>query len=760
MSDAVDHRCREEFIEGQREILKQIIDPLVDRSSVLESIVNLAEDHVEDMIASILLLDESGQQLYHGASSSLSEGYVAAIDGLHIGPKACSCGTAAFLKRRIVVEDIANDPLWADYRELTLSYGLQACWSEPVFSAAGDVIGTLAYYYRTPRHPGQWELTTIIDVAHLAGIAITHKDSIAAMQRLQSRYEDAQEIARIGSWELDIPKDKLWWSNEVYRIFAVDPKEMPLTYEGFLERVHPEDREQVNEAYSQSVAQRAPYDASHRMLMKDGTVCYVRERGRTYYDDNDQPVRSIGTVQDISEQHLAEERLSWMSYYDDLTELPNRRMFLDRLQMAIALSRRTRESLIVLYFDLNRFKLINDSLGHGVGDLVLRTVADRVDQALRASDTVARFGGDEFAILLPRSGANNAIRVTEKIAREVERPISLDEQDLVLSISAGGVIFPDDGDDALTLIKHADIAMYRAKSSGQHLCLFSGEMNEHLKGRMSLEHDLSLALERGQFSLHYQNKYHLKDLWAEDGDLGEQSLMTALRSAHADGCEALIRWNHPDRGWISPVVFIPLAEEVGLIQRITQWVVESAGRQALIWEGEGIRPERISLNISAIQLIHQGLAEDILSWVRGVGAEPSWFEVEITETAAMHNSETATEIMGELARAGMSIAIDDFGTGYSSLAYLKRIPSTVIKIDQSFIQGLPNSAEDMAIVRSTIAMAHALDKRVVAEGVETIDQLRFVANEGCDIAQGFLLNMPMDEEAFTAQLRLLHKPAD
>lgn len=760
MIDAVDHRGREQFIKGQREILKQIIDPLVDRSSILESIVNLAEYHVEDMIASILLLDESGQQLYHGASSKLPEGYVAAIDGGHIGPKAGSCGTAAFLKRRIVVEDIANDPLWADYRDLALSYGLQACWSEPVLNADGDVIGTLAYYYRTPRHPGQWELTTIEDIARLAGIAITHKDSIDAMRRLQMRFEEAQEIARIGSWELDLANNKLWWSKEVYRIFSIDSKEMSATYEGFLDRVHPEDREKVNEAYSRSVEERSPYDITHRLLMMDGTVCYVHERGRTYYDDEERPIRSIGTVQDISEQRSAEERLSWMSYYDDLTELPNRRMFLDRLQMAIELSRRNGNSLVVLYFDLNRFKIINDSLGHGVGDLVLRTVADRIDQMLRASDTVARFGGDEFAILLPESGVSNAIRVAEKVAREVERPISLDEQDLVLSISAGAVVFPDDGDDALTLLKHADIAMYRAKTSGQDLCLFSGEMSTSLKDRMLLEHELALAIGRAQFSLHYQCKYKLKGL-APMADVPDGvAFDAALKTAHRDGCEVLIRWLHPERGWISPAAFIPIAEEIGLIQKITQWVVETAARQALSWDQAGILPERISLNVSAIQLIHQGLAEDILSWIRGVGAKPSWFEVEITETAAMHNSETATEIMNELADAGMTIAIDDFGTGYSSLAYLKRIPATVIKIDQSFISDLPESAEDMAIVRSTIAMAHALGKCVVAEGVETFGQLRFLVQEGCDLGQGFLLCRPMDGEAFTSVLRSLEKSAE
>ena len=359
MIDPFDHHGREQFIKGQREILKQVIAPDIDRHSILESIVHLAEYHVEDMIASILLLDETGQQLYHGASSNLPEGYVKAINGGHIGPNAGSCGTAAFLRRRVVVEDIATDPLWADYRDVALSYGLQACWSEPILDASGEILGTLAYYYNTPKHPGEWELTTIVDIAQLAGIAIAHKDSVDAAQRLQSRFEESQEIARIGSWELGRTKNSLWWSKEVYLIFAIDAADIRPTYEGFLDRVHPEDRERVNEAYARSVAERTPYEIDHRLLLNDGTVCFVRERGRTYYDDEDRPIRSIGTVQDISEQRSAEERLSWMSYYDDLTELPNRRMFLDRLQMAIELSRRTGNSLVVLYVDPNRFNIID-----------------------------------------------------------------------------------------------------------------------------------------------------------------------------------------------------------------------------------------------------------------------------------------------------------------------------------------------------------------------------------------------------------------
>ncbi len=743
-------KIREGFILGQREILKNILDTDVTLEEVLAQLVAIAEEFDEGMVASILLLDESGKHLTHTFSPNLPLDYARAIDGGEIGARAGSCGTAAFRGERVVVEDIASDPLWADYRDLALQFGLRACWSEPFFAHSDKLLGTLAFYYKTVRAPGAWQREVLTDLGQLAGIAVVHKRMYANLVSIQSRLAEAQEIAHIGSWELDLTENRLWWSDEVYRIFSVDPEEMEPTYEWFLDCVHPEDRDMVDEAFSNAVAQHEVYDITHRLLLRNGTVRYVHERCRTYYDDGGNPVRSMGTVQDISDQRIVEERLSWLSCNDDLTELPNRRMFLDRLSMAIELCKRTNQSLVVIYFDLDRFKLINDSLGHSVGDFVLRTVADRVDQELRASDTVARFGGDEFAIMLPNSGIGSAISVAKKISEAIAQPIVLDEQELVMSVSAGAVIYPDDGDDPQTLLKHADIAMYRAKSSGDYLCLFSDEMGERLRDRLALEHELSRAVDRGQFSVHYQLKMVLP------GSAGSQQ----VHSQTLEGFEALLRWQHPDKGWISPAEFIPLAEETGRIQSVTQWVVETVSRQALEWVDMGLRPPRISINISAIQLMHHGLAEDILSWISASGGDPSWLEVEITETAAMHNAEAAIGIMEHLTAAGLTVSIDDFGTGYSSLAYLKRIPASIIKIDQSFIRGLPDDSEDLAIVRSTIAMAHALEKRVVAEGIETSEQLACLNALDCDAGQGYLLGRPQGAEETTNYLKSLQQSTD
>ncbi len=748
--DIDERRLEHDYALGQRHILEKVIDDRIGLHEVLDQIVSLAEHCVPGMTASILLLDDSGRRLAHAASSSLPEDYVAAVDGGEIGPRAGSCGTAAFLGERVVVEDIASDPLWTDYRGLALRHGLRACWSQPIFDTEQRVLGTLAYYFPLPKAPDDWAQHTSEGLAHLCSTAILHKRTLDSMRRFESCLAEAQAIAHIGSWELDLVRGRLWWSDEVYRIFGQDPEQAVECYETFLDCVHPDDRERVDEAYRRSLEEHVPFVTVHRILRRDdGDVRYVEERCRTDYDEDGRAVRSIGTVQDITERHLAEERLSWLSYFDELTGQPNRRLFMDRLVQSIELAARAKRPVSLLYFDLDRFKLINDSLGHSVGDHVLKTVAARVGGILRAADTLARMGGDEFAILLPDDGPDEAIVVARKVARSILKPIEVSDQDLVMNASIGIISYPDDGEDAETLLRHADIAMYRAKTSGQAYCLFSDGMASQVEHRLALEQDLVRAIENNELSLAFQCQYAMQSVGQAGSAIGGIS-----------GCEALLRWQHPTKGPISPADFIPLAEETGLIHQITRWVIERACLQALAWDEEGIRPARIAINLSAIQLIHRGLADDILAWTTGLEGRPEWFEIEVTETAAMHNSEVAAEIIQDLTAAGFAIAIDDFGTGHSSLAYLKRLPATTIKIDRSFVQGLPDDPDDVAIVRSTIAMAHALGKSVTAEGIETREQYAFLDREGCDYGQGYLLGRPVEAGECTAALRRLQPQID
>ncbi|MDQ6993914.1 MAG: EAL domain-containing protein [Mariprofundus sp.] len=445
-------------------------------------------------------------------------------------------------------------------------------------------------------------------------------------------------------------------------------------------------------------------------------------------------------IEDITSRKEAQIQLELLSYSDDLTGLPNRRLYTDRLDQACSMARRSERPLCLLFLDLNRFKVINDTRGHACGDAVLKVVSERLLKALRTSDTAARMGGDEFAILLPDTEPEKALGVAAKLVAALKHPIILGDQSITIGASIGLAALPTDGDDGDTLLKHADSAMYHAKQNHMDVHCFSSSMENIAMRRMQLENHLATAIERGELSLHYQAQY---TVYADSTD------------KTITGLESLMRWNHPEMGMVSPAEFIPLAEEIGMIRSLTTWAVSEVARQALIWEKEGVRPPRISVNISAAQLMQHDLAVEILDLIKANGAKPEWLKIEVTETAAMSQPETAIAIMRTFVDGGVSIAIDDFGTGYSSLAYLKRLPADLLKIDIAFVRNLPEDAEDAVIVRTIIAMAHALGLKVIAEGVETKAQLDFLRHEECDQIQGYLLGRPLPIVAISKVLHSL-----
>jgi len=469
-------------------------------------------------------------------------------------------------------------------------------------------------------------------------------------------------------------------------------------------------------------------------------------------------------VVNISARKKAEEELTWLAYYDKLTGLPNRRLFMDRLSRAMTLARREKHRLSLILLDPRNLSLINDSLGRDAGDAVLKEIGNRLKQTLRISDTVAplygdytaaHVDGDEFGILLPETDAHGTMHVVQRISECLGKPYGYDGQEVKVVFSFGITEFTQNVKDANVLVKHAGTALSNAKENDNAIGFFSKEMESEAKHRLRLENDLSKALENGEFSLYFQPQLAL----VEQTGSPSPSSRGGNPVTHGDviGVECLIRWRHPELGLVSPAEFIPVAEDTGLIKPITHWVLEQACHQAIAWEKDGIRPERISVNISAVQLMQKGLEGEILSCIRDTGAKPEWVEIEITETAVMHEPETAISIMRELADAGIYIAIDDFGTGYSSLAYLKRLSADWLKIDIAFIRDLPDDEDDAAIVRSTIAMAHELDIRTIAEGVETEAQLEFLRGEGCDAVQGFLFSKPLTVEDMDAYLRKMRK---
>ncbi len=436
------------------------------------------------------------------------------------------------------------------------------------------------------------------------------------------------------------------------------------------------------------------------------------------------------------QRRLAEDQLRFIATHDPLTELPNRAMFNERLRHALHQGVRYNRGLAVMFIDIDRFKVVNDSLGHGAGDRLLQTCAKRLTECLRESDIVARLGGDEFVVMIENfTGPRDAIAVAQKILQDLAKPFFVDGQEFLMSASIGISTFPDDGADVETLVKNADIAMYRAKDQGRNNYQFySAQMNKHTFERLAMESSLRRAVERNEFLLHYQPKLD-------------------LRTGAIAGVEALIRWKHPDWGMVSPAQFIPLAEETGLIVQIGEWVLKTACEQSRQWRDQGIPGVRVAVNLSARQFAQKSLLQDVARIIAESGLTPESLELEITESMVMHNAEHARETLEKLKAMGVSLSIDDFGTGYSSLAYLKRFPIDCIKVDRSFIKDIPVDVDDMAITKGVIALGHSLRLKVVAEGVETVEQRDFLQANDCDEFQGFLFSKPLAAEEVTALLK-------
>lgn len=423
------------------------------------------------------------------------------------------------------------------------------------------------------------------------------------------------------------------------------------------------------------------------------------------------------------------DHLQQLAHFDNLTRLPNRVLFYDRLTQALLQAARLEQNVAILFVDLDHFKDINDTLGHRIGDLLLMEVAKRLQEIVRACDTVARMGGDEFTLCLQNmEDPDNATLVAQKIVTNLARPYLIEGEEIFVTASVGITLFPADGLSVDELLKNADTAMYHVKDNGKNMFQFySQEMNARACKRLTLQNSLRHALERNEFRLYYQPKI----------DIASRKLT---------GMEALLRWAHPEKGLIGPDNFIPLAEETGLIVPIGEWVLQSACLQINSWEAQGYPPLRIAVNISPVQFKREDFAESIHRILEETGVNPHFLELELTEGALMQEVESSVEILNRFREIGIHISIDDFGTGYSSLSYLKRFPIDKLKIDRSFIFNLTENRDDNAIVTAIIAMAHSLDLKIIAEGVETEDQLAFLIKQGCQEMQGYLYSRPLPPE--------------
>jgi diguanylate cyclase (GGDEF)-like protein/PAS domain S-box-containing protein len=468
-----------------------------------------------------------------------------------------------------------------------------------------------------------------------------------------------------------------------------------------------------------------------------GMLCVYAAREHAFGAEDVRFVDSVSHVLSTAlQRHKAEQRLAHLAQFDALTGLPNRSLLQDRLDQTIVQSRRKRWHAGVLFVDLDHFKLVNDSLGHHIGDALIREVGQRLLSSVRPGDTVGRISGDEFAVVLADlARPDDAALVAQKVLDALAQPFDLAGNEAYVTASIGIAAFPEDGDDAETLIKNADMAMYRAKESARNsYCFFTAEMNQRTVAKVQLSADLRRAIERGEFTLHFQPKVAL--------DTGE------LR-----GLEALLRWNHPTRGMVSPAEFVPALEDSGLILPVGEWVIAEACAQVRQWELAGLKPVPIAVNLSAKQFMRRDLDRTITHTLAAAGVPPRLLELEITESCLMHNPEEAIRVLNALREAGLKISVDDFGTGYSSLAYLARFPLSALKIDRAFVRNVHSDANSSAIVRAVIDMANNLELQVVAEGVETEEQAEFLRSHGCHQAQGYLYSRPVPAEQLVPRLR-------
>jgi diguanylate cyclase (GGDEF)-like protein/PAS domain S-box-containing protein len=467
------------------------------------------------------------------------------------------------------------------------------------------------------------------------------------------------------------------------------------------------------------VAITKPHGGS--MILLCNVSALVNEQG--------QATDAVLSFSDISDRKMLEERLTYQASHDPLTQLPNRALFLDRLERALAGASRRGNAVAVLFIDLDNFKFINDSLGHAVGDQLIVATSRRLERCLRAADTVGRFGGDEFTLLIELSGdVSSATILAERVREELLHPFTLGTREVVVSASIGIAVSGLHSQTADELLRNADAAMYAAKNRGKgRFAIFNSSMNGHALRRLEMESDLRAALDRGELVVQYQPSI-------------------CLTSGRPVGVEALVRWRHPERGLISPIDFVPLAEETSLIVPIGTWVLRRACEQAVAWNStcQAGAQYTMSVNLSAKQFQHPNLVQEVEQTLRETGLEPHRLILEITESVVMDEGERTISILRDLKSLGVKLAIDDFGTGYSSLSYLKRFPLDAVKVDRSFVDGLDHDAEDSVIVSATISLAHALGLVVIAEGAETIEQVEHLRRMGCDFAQGFYFAKPMD----------------
>lgn len=818
---------------------------------ILEAIVRGVEEENPAIICSILLLDDTGKHLLTGAAQSLPDFYNAAFHGIEIGAGVCSCGTAAYTNERVIVEDIQNHPYWASYKDLASMAKIKACWSEPIRSTNGKVLGTFAIYHNKVNQPTEANITLIEQVASLASIAIEKTQTKLILQSSEERYALAMKGTQDGLWDWNVLTGEVLYSPRWKSMLGYEENEIKNEFSEWKRLMHPDDLNiTLQKVKSLLNHETSEYKTEFRMQHKNGQYINILARAFASKDEAGKITRLVGTHLDITERKFSEEKLQlaasvfshagesiiitdadgmilevndtfthttgynreevigknprifrsgqqspefyenmWKTLLDDgywtgeiwncrkngevyaeiktvsavrnergivthyvalgnditpmkehqeqleriahfdlLTNLPNRVLHSDRLSQAMLHCKRHEQSLAVVFLDLDGFKAINDAYGHDVGDELLIALSAQMKNALRESDSLARIGGDEFvAVLANLINTDDCKPVLERLLLAASEPIIVGDLVLNVSASIGVTFYPQDNVDADQLMRHADQAMYAAKESGKNRYhLFDTAQDDAVKVQWESLGAIRNALDNHQFVLYYQPKVNMK-------------------TGSVIGVEALIRWEHPERGLLNPIEFLPIIENNPMMIELGEWVIDTALTQISRWQSIDLQlPISTSVNICPVQLQQTNFVDRLAALLAShPEIEPHHLELEVLETSALEDVHHVSTIMNACMALGVKFSLDDFGTGYSSLTYLRRLPANLIKIDQTFVRDMLIDTDDLAIVEGVIALAKSFKRDVIAEGVETIEHGTALLQLGCELAQGYGIARPM-----------------